>query len=310
MKTVLFIEQNLNERGTAVSTYNYAKYNEEILGNRSIIASIRKLSMVSYDKFASRFPVFLMDSASEIDAIVEREHCDYSYIQVEGGSYDPWYLTSKAKNLLHVVFPFHEPHGDSYVYISKWLGNMYGLPYVPYMVDVPKHGRNLRKDLGIDENTLVFGWYGGNNFEIDFARQAVVLSARARKDAVFIFMNQQPFCEESNVIFIPGTNDLEYKVSFVNTCDAMIHARTRGETFGLAIAEFSSGNKPIITYGSSPERSHNDILGDKGIYYNNFIELSSILLESSRRDFIGDWNCYTQFTPEKVMQQFNTVFLS
>ena len=40
----------------------------------------------------------------------------------------------------------------------------------------------------------------------------------------------------------------ELKVSFINTCDCMIHARTDGETFGLAIAEFSTLNKPIISH--------------------------------------------------------------
>ena len=40
--------------------------------------------------------------------------------------------------------------------------------------------------------------------------------------------------------------DLNYKVKFINTCDAMIHARAMGETFGLAVAEFSKKNKPVI----------------------------------------------------------------
>ena len=77
-----------------------------------------------------------------------------------------------------------------------------------------------------------------------------------------MFMNQDPFCDIDNVLFIEGTTDQEQKVAFINTCDVMIHARERGETFGLAIAEFSSQNKPIITYSLSPERCHIDILGN------------------------------------------------
>ena len=34
----------------------------------------------------------------------------------------------------------------------------------------------------------------------------------------------------------------------------MIHARDDGETFGLSIAEFSSMNKPIITYKPGPRK--------------------------------------------------------
>ena len=50
-------------------------------------------------------------------------------------------------------------------------------------------------------------------------------------------------------------------MKFVNASDCMIHARARGETFGLAIAEFSIRNKPIIAYSNPPEKAHLDILG-------------------------------------------------
>ena len=88
------------------------------------------------------------------------------------------------------------------------------------------------------------------------------------------------------------------------------HARERGETFGLAIAEFSSKNKPIITYYDSPERCHIDILGDKGLYYNDYFSLYNILINLNHSDIIGkEWNCYQNYTPERVMEKFNKVFL-
>jgi hypothetical protein len=90
----------------------------------------------------------------------------------------------------------------------------------------------------------------------------------------------------------------------------MIHARERGETFGLAIAEFSTKNKPIITYKNSPERNHIEMLGDKGTYYSNYDELYRFLLNIKRGVEPIDWNCYKEYTPEKVMKQFNDVFLS
>ena len=58
-------------------------------------------------------------------------------------------------------------------------------------------------------------------------------------------------------------------MKFVNASDCMIHARARGETFGLAIAEFSIRNKPIIAYSNPPEKAHLDILGKKCFVYNN-----------------------------------------
>ena len=65
--------------------------------------------------------------------------------------------------------------------------------------------------------------------------------------------------------------DLEKKVKFINSCDAMIHARAGGETFGASIAEFSIKNKPVITcpciiYDSN--NAHINILKDKAILYN------------------------------------------
>ena len=41
--------------------------------------------------------------------------------------------------------------------------------------------------------------------------------------------------------------DLNKKVEFISSCDAMIHARQMGETFGAAVSEFSIKNKPVIT---------------------------------------------------------------
>ena len=42
------------------------------------------------------------------------------------------------------------------------------------------------------------------------------------------------------------------KVRFIQTCDMMIHGRTVGETFGIAIGEFSFYNKPVMTNFSVP----------------------------------------------------------
>jgi hypothetical protein len=123
-------------------------------------------------------------------------------------------------------------------------------------------------------------------------------------------MNQDPFCDLENVLFINPTINLEEKVAFINTCDAMIHARERGETFGLSIGEFSIKNKPIITYSLSPERSHIEILGNKGLYYQDYNSLIQILLNISHTDVkYKDWNQYRDYTPEKVMKIFNKVFL-
>ena len=73
---------------------------------------------------------------------------------------------------------------------------------------------------------------------------------------------------------------------------------------GLA---FSTFGKPIITYFNSPERNHINILGDNGIYYTNYNDLYKILSEIDSS--VKGYNCYTDFTPEKVMNKFKEIFL-
>lgn len=307
---IAFHSNQLGLRGTEVSLYDYARYNEEILGNTSIIISDKNANMDSYNKFKDRFPVFLYNDFSEVESMIDKNLVDCLYLQKAGG-FDSKIVTN-AKNLVHAVFMDKDIHGDVYAYISKWLSDAMSngtIPYVPYMVDLPKHNLNYRSRFNLN-NKFVVGWYGGNNFDIPFARQAVIDTARHRSNIEFLFMNHDIFTDLPNVKFIQGTHDMNEKVAFINSCDVMIHGRHRGETFGLTVAEASSLNKPVITYNGSIERNHIDILGSTGIYYSDYESLMSILLNISKADINNkDWNCYTEFTPEKVMKQFKQIFL-
>ena len=304
---IAFHSNQLGLRGTEVSLYDYAIGNRNILGNESIIISDAKADLTTLDKFRAQFPVYLYNDFNEVEKIIDQEKIDAFYIQKAG--FNDGKLVKNAKNLVHTVFKHNEPHGEVYAYISEWLSQEMSngkFDFIPYMINLPDHNLNYRTALGL-ENKLIFGWYGGDNFEIPFARQAVIDIAKKRNDVVFLFMNSTPFSNEPNIYFINSTYDLDEKVAFINTCDAMIHARERGETFGLAIAEFSSKGKPVITYGNSPERNHNMVLGDKGFYYSNYDELYTLL----DNFIVPPWgcNCYQEFTPEKVMNKFKKVFL-
>lgn len=129
-------------------------------------------------------------------------------------------------------------------------------------------------------------------------------------------MNTPRFCEPlPNVIHLEATSDEETKNRFVRTCDAMIHARHSGETFGLAIAEFSTHNRPVFTssihddYGAA--RHHINTLGSKGIFYHDLLSLKKQLLSFDRDAAKSrDWNAYRDYEPEKVMEIFEREFLS
>jgi len=113
--------------------------------------------------------------------------------------------------------------------------------------------------------------------------------------------------DPSRVFFLGPTVNPYYKRVFINTCDAMIHARQRGETFGIAVGEFSICAKPVFTYSQSPEKAHIEELGEWGIYYEDeeslFAQLISFYKDAEQPPL------YTQYTPELVMEQFKEVFL-
>jgi len=104
-----------------------------------------------------------------------------------------------------------------------------------------------------------------------------------------------------------------------NSCDAMLHARSGGETFGLAVAEFSIKNKPIITWGPGQniiagryyDDAHLDMLGDKAIVYSNADELHNILMNFDTTIMsTKKWDMYSEsYSPEVVMRNFENVFL-
>lgn len=312
---ILFHSNNLGNRGTSVALYDYALYNEELLGNESIILTHKKRKKSSLEviqRFTNRFNVLFCEDISDIDRYASKYNADLLYC-IKHGANDG-IISHAVKNCVHAVFMSNDVHGDVYAYISEWLSNrMTGgkLPFVPHIINPLKSDDNFRDFLDIPNDAIVFGRYGSNDtFNIPFVQETVVTIAKKRKDVYFLFMNTNPFAETlPNIIHVPGTNDPLTKSAFINTCDAMLHAREHGETFGLAVGEFSAHNKPVITYFCSLERAHIDMLREKGIYYSNAYELLQIL-NDFKPDSSVNWDCYsTKFSPENVMRQFSDVFL-
>ncbi|HML89446.1 MAG TPA: hypothetical protein PKA28_13475 [Methylomusa anaerophila] len=268
--------------------------------------------------------------------MAEDERVDVFYA-IKAGENDG-ILLKGIKNCVHTVFKYYDPHGNVYAYVSEWLSQeMSGgkVPYVPHIVHLPNAEGDLRKELNIPENATVFGRYGGlETFDIPFVKRLVYSIATKRKDIYFLFMNTENFLERksflkkkwlnkfispllftntkmNNIIFLEGMADPYYKTKFIKTCDAMLHARLQGESFGIACGEFSIFNKPVITCDASfiKERSHIDILGNKGIYYANYDQLKKIL-DNFNKNPGKDWDAYSQeYNPVAVMTKFKEVFI-
>lgn len=318
-KTIAFYDNNLTFRGTSVAVYNYADYNEKILGGKSIImAKPDDRLNQAQKKFEARFPTHCgWWSHDDFENFMITNKVDYFY-SIRAGNPSDGPILNLTPTLVHAVFCVNNPHGHRYAYVSDWLARYQGYDpekySVPHIVEkLPSPTFSLREKLGIPDNQTVFGCYGGSTeFNINFVHQAIHNTVQKRKNITFLFMNINSFCEpHDQIIHLPGTWNLHEKSAFINACDAMIHARYGGETFGLACGEFALENKPIITYKLSTEANHIEVLGEWGIYYSNYEEISDIFDNfKNYQKFDNYFTPYLKFSPEIIMEKFRKVFLT
>lgn len=305
-------------RGTHVVIFDYALQNQKILGNESVVFYDRRSENIQpsvFEKFKKELELIPYDHLSDLNTIANGGIIDAMYL-IKSGERDE-YLLPGVPNLIHAVFPqkVDEVHGDIYAFVSKWLSlecSNGKIPYVPHIIDLPLQGNSQRESLGIPEDAVVFGCYGGSDsFNLEFVKKVIAELISFHSNIYFLFMNIDRFIDHPQVIFLPGNPNPEFKSSFINTCDAMIHARGIGESFGLACGEFSMHNKPVITYALSPQRNHIDVLGSKAFLYKGPRDLKEILLGFDKTATQKqNWDCYSQdFSPSAVMKKFQSVFL-
>ena len=318
---ILFHENELNYRGTSIAMYDYADFNEKLLGNESFIAydkNCKTNHILGIEKFNKRFNVLAYEDFSEVEKFILKNGIDFFYA-IKNGNNDG-IVSQEAKTGVHAVFKHHEPHGDVYAYVSEWLSmEMTGgtAAYVPHMVNFENPtAEDLRNELGIPKSAKVFGYHGGaQSFNIRFVQKLVEKIATRYKDIYFIFMGVDPFIKNKwwksspkNIIFLPANADIIYKQKFINTCSALLHARERGETFGITVAEFALMGKPIITCSEVPEKAHITELKENAYYYSNEKELKNILLDADLN--LTAYRNYEKFLPKPVMEKFQSVFLN
>ncbi len=319
-----FFVRHFTERGTEVAIYDYAKYNEEILYNKSYIICFtqRKQSQMnigtterlSYDKFNNRFEIIEINDMREMSSVINDKNLNFFYTLTHGDN-DIYQFENKdiwcgCKTIKHCVFNTNYPEGDFYISISNFLNekNKTKLPVIPHIVDLPESDENLRKELNIPNDAVVLGRYGGvDQFNISITIEAIIEFLNLETNTYFLFMNTFQFYKHPRIIYLDKNVDLLYKVKFINTCDAMIHSRFMGETFGLSIAEFSIKNKPIITCPCG-DLEHVKILGNKAILYTSKGQLINIFTNiKSIINSINDWNAYSYYTPQNIMNLFKEI---
>jgi hypothetical protein len=314
-KTVVFHSNQLGIRGTETALYDYAHYNEKILGNISIIVTKKNTQhdIRSVKRFADRFNLFIYDDHEELEKLMSNNAVDVLYC-IKSGE-DDGVISKRVRTVVHCVYNPNQPHGDKQLAVSEWIAGLRKkelgpIDILPHIIHLPDIKGDLRTELNIPDDATVFGRHGGyDTFNLPFVASAIRSIINVKPNYYFLFMNTPRFVDHPRIKFLDSSIDIEYKVKFINTCDAMIHASSLGETFGIACGEFSVRNKPIITYLHGISRNHIMILGDKGIYYTDLHDLTLIFHEFDKKMMSTcNWDCYSdKFNPNVVMRKFSDV---
>jgi len=306
----------LSFRGSEVSLFSYAHFAEKLLGHKSIIC----LQMNAFNEpsvlkiFEERFSIVRFDDVTDLETCLIDKKVDAFYSIRSGRQEFP--LLEKIPMLIHCVYDMSDAHGLVYAGVSKTIADKYNKSaYVPHMVHLEDSIDTYRKELGIAQNAIVFGRHGGvDTFDLPMAKEAILKILSEKENIYFLFAVRPLIFQDvshKRLICLEPFADLLVKRKFVNTCNAMIHAQSLGESFGLACAEMSMCNKPVITWDGGVCQEHLRILGDKCIKYKSANELYDIL-SNFNPIFMAkkNWKAYQDFTPVKVMAKFDKVFLN
>lgn len=251
------------------------------------------------------FARYFLDNGVEIDHVTS-----YSELAEKSGSFDflyhvtsadpqglEWFKQMRSRSTLIHQVGYQPPEykvSKHFAYTSFWQsynftnGAASVLPYIiPPAVPGADSLDDLRCTLDIPKDALVLGRHGGSDtWNLRFACSAVERAVHSRHDLWFIFVGTPRFTSHERVIFLDSKSSLEELEGFFAACDAMIHARWEGETFGMACAEFLRRRKPIITWSESREQNHIFLAGRSAITYNSESDLLQILL-SLDKDYLA-----------------------
>ena len=326
MKTVAFHIDNLSFRGTTTAVRDYARYNQELLNNKSIIILdqniknslqdenfLRKQEVLEYYK--DNFSVVEYSNKTDFEHQLQKNNCDFVYFLKAG--FNDGFFSSTTKSLIHCVFNHYQPHGHKYAYVSRWLAEVSSnnkCKYVPHIVDLPKQPKiDFREKHGIEKDKLVIGRYGGfDQFDIDFVKGTIGFILANDPDIVFVFVNTRNFLDSQHprIKFLDSIIDPQEKTDFISSCDAMLHARSDGESFGLSICEFLFHNKPTISFGGGRDKNNVEILKNYGLIYNNQYQLLENIFKLKHKKYNNCYECIVkEYSPKSVMKKFNEVFL-
>jgi hypothetical protein len=277
----------------------------------------REFKVITYDTppIHNQSPTEQLKTNDIIKGIIDKEKVDFAHF-IKSGQYDRINPTN-CKTGIHCVFLMHEPHGNVYAGISEYIARKFNSNlFVPHMITNYPPTKNLRKELNIPDDALLIGRHGGgDSFNASFVHDVIKMILEHRKDIYFLLLSTDKFYQHEKIIHLPWVETEQEKFNFIHSCDAMIHARIGGETFGIACGEFSIANKPVITWDGTGDptydKCHIDILGNSAILYKDGQDLLNILYSLDKKELAEcNWDKYSEKYNEKsVINKYREVFL-
>lgn len=325
MKIAFHID-NLSFRGTTTAIKDYAYYNEKLLNNKSLIFLDKSIKYSEQDEnfihrmdvfnaYKEMFDVVEYNDTNDFEKKLQANNCDYVYFLKAG--FNDGVISKTTKSLIHCVFNHNQPHGHKYSYVSRWLSETASgndINYVPHIVELPKTSSfDFKEKHQISKDQFIIGRYGGfDQFDIDFVKQTVLFVAENDPTITFVFVNTRNFINFSHprILFFDSIIDPQEKTNFISSCDAMIHARSDGESFGLSICEFLFHDKPVISFGGGRDKNNVQLLKNYDLIYNNQYELLEKIFKLKHRTYKNCYECIVkEYSPISVMKKFEKVFL-
>jgi hypothetical protein len=328
---ILLHDNSITERGTSTAIFDYGLALKR-RGHEVSIAfekgDFNNLKVIK--NFEESFELFGYRSFSELRTLPKTQF-DLAYF-IKSGENDGK-LLANIPSVVHAVFQCHEPHGEVYAYVSEWLASRMRQKaalqvvtkgritkilkdadrklYVPHMVNIPKPQSNLRKSLKIPAGATLGVRFGGyDSFDVDFVKQEIVRMVNLDSSLYFCLANTNPFSDHERIIYHPQILDRQYKSDFLGTADFFIHARQRGESFGLSILEALRIGTPVFSWRGGGDRNHVKMLSKASLFRN---EMDLRHLVRTLNDYPSrqhDKEMASRFSEESVMNIFEEVFLA
>lgn len=275
---ILFHSNQLGERGTEVAMYRLAR-ECKIQGHLIAIAANKSKTLVALPNFKElNCPIILYNDFEEVQQFISDNKFDWLYA-TKGGKNDGIIARPPCKTFVHTVFQRTEPHGDKYVFISKWLAESQGyknnLDYLPYIVwdDYPGSlvDIDIRKVLNMPNDAKIIIRVGGyEEFNLPGINEFIQHYIDTREDVYFVLVNTKPLpFKHPRIIYVEKTIDRYIINRLLYDADVFLHARVNGESFGLAIAESLAIGTPVLAYNGGLDKNHIEMLKMYKLYRSN-----------------------------------------